>query len=121
MKHKLAEKWRVFLVDASDITIPPKIFKKGEMDLTKMDINGILADGKYNDDLGNSFTIIGRAIEFAGLTELALENVQRPGERWKGFLIFEKGNQLKVGGKRTPPPPVSIAAQDEEPWLITKP
>jgi hypothetical protein len=94
------------------------------MDLRKMSDTGILADGEYEEFENNEqFKIKGIATELGGLVQLTLENVDRP-EHWKGLLIFEKNNNLKVGGSRFVTEELRVAlrlAQNEEPWLITKP
>lgn len=119
MTHKLAHRFKVFtILDNFD---PPRFERRGVMDLRNMNLQGILADGEYEDyQTTKQFKISGKATELGNLMLVELENVDNPGESWSGLKIFEKGDTVKVAGTRTVRSEI-LAAQDEEPWLITKP
>ena len=117
MAHKLAEVWTVYAISKVK---PHKLTEKGSMDLTTMSRDGVLTDGKFHEkDTASTFTITGNATEDGGVIQLSLDNKDRPKEHWRGILIYERGDRMNVGGIRVVDE--KLAAQDEEPRLITNP
>ena len=130
MAHKLAHQWTVYSYDLDKV--PPTRIEEGVMDLTTMSADGKLDEGTYKEfETTSMFKIKGQATGTEEFMHLSLKNKERS-ERWSGVLVFDQGDEMKIAGakivssgemKVAESSDISsrLAAQDEEPWLITKP
>ena len=127
MAHKLAGLRRVFRVDFNGRD--PVLTEVGALNLSRMNANGHLDRGTHTRR-GIDFEITGDAFDEGGRTFLRFShtNPQTPAS-FLGVLGFEaqQGNHIVVTGRFSVPNAEFAqklnlpTAQQQEPWVITKP
>jgi len=122
MAHKFAEIWHCFLLIGNNLQ------QKGIMDLRAMLPNGDLSTGDHEDPTGTHTRIVrGKAIGFGPIYRLTLEN--EFGDSYQGMLAHESADGGKFvivgtksyGSEERRLAETKDAAQDDPPWIITKP
>jgi hypothetical protein len=122
MRHRLSALKRSFRLHPDTGT---PFAQEGNLDLSKMDANGVLADGThFVMSTGRFFPITGEAFDIGNETFLKFRHTDGSG-RFEGRVTYESGDVIIVSGKlftptfKTDDPTVLV--QLEEPWVISKP
>ena len=125
MTHKLADNWRCRLIPrGGDVDLD------GQMDLSTMNNEGVLAEGRHYLQGGGFRTLRGNAVGvnpiFITLTELNENSV--PAITYTGQLVYEHPDsdhiRMVIVGKRhfeIIHGDAALAVQADEPWILTKP
>jgi hypothetical protein len=125
MAHKLADNWRSQLIPSTGGNDPD-----GQMDLSTMNTDGVLAEGRHYLAGGDFRRLTGHADGinpiFITLTEFNENNVAAV--TYTGQLVYEHPDtsriRMVIVGKRHPEiihgDPL-LAVQQDQPWILTKP